>query len=175
MSHRGGRLRRPISTIGQLHRHSALLTFAAVHPVHLFHSVVPSGLQGLDMISEWASNIDPPSEHCIVVIQTGDNMSADAHFTLFEASNRVGSEFFRFHDTRNGPNSNSLKSLGKEIAKKCFSLRKMSWQSSPAGPKKRKTNNTRKFSFQHKTPDHELNSNVSAVCGPYSVCIFLTQ
>ena len=104
---------------------AALLALAALHPVHLFHSVVPSGQQGLDMILEWASDIDPPPEHCIVVIQTGDNMSADAHFTLFEASIRSGSEFVRFHDAGNGPNSTVLKALGKEIVKRCFQLTRM--------------------------------------------------
>ena len=125
---------------------AALLTLVAVHPVHLFHSVVPSGQQGLDMILEWASNIEPPPKHCIVAIQTGDNMSADAHFTLFEASVCAGSEFARFHDTGNGPNFTVLKALGKEIVKKYFGLARMGWKTPPGGPKRKKTT-SRKFAL----------------------------
>ena len=90
------------------------------------------------MIGEWASNIGRRPEHCIVVIQTSENSSADAHFTLFEASVREGSDFARFHDTGNGLNTTVLKKLGKEIPKKCFRLRRMARKTTSAGPKREK-------------------------------------
>ena len=90
------------------------------------------------MIGEWTSNIDPPPSHCIVVIQTGDNSSADAHFTLFEASVREGSDIARFHDTRNRPNTAILKKIGAQILKNIFALRRTAWKPSSVGRPKRR-------------------------------------
>ena len=45
---------------------AALLALATLHSVHIFYSVVPGDQQGLDMIAEWASNIEPPPEHLLL-------------------------------------------------------------------------------------------------------------
>ena len=74
------------------------------------------------MIGEWASNIDPSPSHCFVVIQTGENSTADTHFTLFEALASEGIDIARFRDTRNGPATGKLKTLTAKILKKFFGL-----------------------------------------------------
>ena len=72
------------------------------------------------MIGEWESNIDPSPSYCIVVIQTGENSSADAYFTLFEESVLEGSDIDRFYDTRIGLNTAINKKLGAKILKQFF-------------------------------------------------------
>ena len=86
---------------------------------------------------------------------------------------RAGSEFARFHDTGNGPNFTVLKALGKEIVKKCFGLSRIAWKTTSGGPKRKKTA-SRKFAYEHKISDQELNSTESDVCGPYS-CLQLVK